>query len=63
MTTSVGATRTDTIDYTWDLGYSPINVDVAPHYNDNSYIANAAWERWYLGKTAGGEDWNGVWVP
>lgn len=57
---TAGATRTYTIDETWDMGYPPIHIDVAPHYYDETYLTNQAYERWAMGLPAGFEDWTGV---
>jgi len=54
---TLGDTETDTIDYTYTRGYSPINTDWAPHYSDHTYLMNKAHELWYSGGSPGYEDW------
>ncbi|HLN64712.1 MAG TPA: hypothetical protein VK464_24580 [Symbiobacteriaceae bacterium] len=39
-----GVTRTSTVDYTADLGYSPIRTDSTTHYNNNAWLSNKALE-------------------
>lgn len=44
-----GYTRTKTIDYTANNGYSPIHTDVAPHYSDYTWLRDTATYRWRMG--------------
>lgn len=44
-----GYTRTKTIDFIAANGYSPIHTDVAPHYNDYTWLSDTATYRWRMG--------------
>lgn len=43
---SSNITRTNTSDYTKDLGYSSIHIDSAPHYSNDTWLLNEAYYRW-----------------
>lgn len=49
--------RQATKDYVPATGYSAINVEYAPHYNDNTYIQNQAYQNYLQGKKYTTEDY------
>ncbi|MEW6724904.1 MAG: hypothetical protein AB1331_08340 [Bacillota bacterium] len=52
-TDAMGYTHQRSFDYT----DSPINVNWAPHYSDDSWLLGEALERYNLGQSPGYEDW------
>jgi hypothetical protein len=54
---TLGYTRSQSRDYTPDVGGSAFKIDSAPHYSNNAWLQTEAYYRWYLGNPAGFEDW------
>lgn len=52
-----GYTRTNSFDYIRANGYGPHNIEYAPHYTNNTWIANKAYDVWYWGRIKYYENW------
>lgn len=49
--TTSGSTRTDTTDYTFDRGYSPIKTIYSANYKNDTELRNRGWYNWKFGST------------